>query len=58
MKKAQAFSFLLLVLTLAVMAVNMFAIPLPDWAIRTAGVVILLALPCMTYSVVRGEMEQ
>ena len=37
MKKVQLASFLLLVLTLLVMAVNRFAAVLPDWAVRTVG---------------------
>lgn len=58
MKRVLAISFLVLLLAVLVMAVNMFAIPLPDWAIRTAGVVILLALPCMAYSIVKGSAEK
>ena len=41
MKKVQLASFLLLVLTLLVMAVNRFAAVLPDWAVRTVGVMLL-----------------
>lgn len=58
MKRARIISILALLLAVLVMAVNMFAIPLPDWAVRTAGVVILLALPCMAYSIVKGGVGQ
>lgn len=58
MKRARLISILALLLAILVMAVNMFAIPLPDWAVRTAGVVILLALPCMAYSIVKGDAGQ
>ena len=44
MKKVQLASFLLLVLTLLVMAVNRFAAVLPDWAVRTSGIVMLRSL--------------
>ncbi|MBD5160556.1 MAG: hypothetical protein HDT14_00745 [Oscillibacter sp.] len=58
MKRARNISILALLLAVLVMAVNMFAVPLPDWAVRTAGVVILLALPCMAYSIVKGSAGQ
>ena len=58
MKRARNISFLALLLAVLVMAVNMFAIPLPDWAIRAAGVAMLLALPCMAYSIVKGSAGQ
>ena len=58
MKKAQAFSFLLLVLTLAVMAVNRLFLPLPDWAVRIDGAVMLLALAGVACTTVRRSREQ
>ena len=58
MKKVRAVSFVLLVLTVVVMAIDRFAAPVPDWAVRTAGVVMLLALAGTAYSIVRGSMEQ
>ena len=58
MKRARNISFLALLLAVLVMAVNMLAIPLPDWAVRAAGVAVLLALPCMTYSIVKGSAGQ
>lgn len=56
MRKMQVGSLLVLTATLAVMAVNRFAAPLPDWAVRTAGVVMMLALVCTAYSTVKGSI--
>ena len=58
MRRAWIISLLALLLAVLVMAVNMFALPLPDWAVRIAGAAILLALPCMVYSIVRGSAEK
>ena len=58
MKKMRTVSFVLLVLTVAVMAIDRFAAPVPDWAVRAAGVVMLLALAGTAYSFVKGNMEQ
>lgn len=58
MRKMQAVSLLVLIAALAVMAVNRFAAPLPDWTVRTAGVVMMLALVCTSYSLVKGSMEK
>ena len=58
MKKVQLASFLLLVLTLLVMAVNRFAAVLPDWAVRVDGVVLLCALPVAAFAAVRGRMDR
>ena len=57
MKKVQAVSFLLLVLTLAVMAVNRLAVPLPDWAVRIDGAVMMLAIAAAAFSTVRQSRE-
>ena len=57
MKRVQAVSFLLLVLTLAVMAVNRLAGPLPDWAVRIDGVVMMLAIAAAAFSAVRQSRE-
>lgn len=58
MKKVWTVSVLALILALIVMAVNMFAVPLPDWTVRTAGVVLLLALAGTAYSTVRSSMKR
>ncbi|MBD5150755.1 MAG: hypothetical protein HDT18_10415 [Oscillibacter sp.] len=58
MRKMQVGSLLVLSAALAVMAVGRFAVPLPDWAVRTAGVAMLLALACTSYSIVRRNKEK
>lgn len=58
MKKARFVCVLLLVLTLAAMAVNLFVVRLPDWAVRTAGVGMLLALAGTAYTAVKGSSGQ
>ena len=55
MKRIRVGSLLVLI---AALAVNRFAAPLPDWGVRTAGVVMLLALACTSYSIVKGNMEK
>ena len=57
MKKARNAGIALLLLALVVMAVNWFAVSLPDWAVRTAGVVMLLALAGTAYSIVKGSLD-
>ena len=57
MKQVQTASFLLLALTLAVMAVNRLAVPLPDWAIRIDGAVMMLAIAAAAFSTVRQSRE-
>lgn len=39
MKKVRFVCLFLLILTLVAMAVNLFAVSLPDWVVRTVGVV-------------------
>ena len=58
MKKVRFVCLFLLILTLVAMAVNLFAVSLPDWVVRTVGVVMLLALAGTAYSIVKGSMEQ
>jgi len=58
MKKVKAIVFAVLTLMLLVMAVNKLVMPLPDWAMRTAGVIIMLALPVMAYSIVKGSVGE
>lgn len=58
MKKVRFVCVLLLILTLAAMAVNLFAVSLPDWVVRTVGVVMLLVLAGTAYSIVKGSVEQ
>ena len=57
MKKVQLASFLLLVLTLLVMAVNRFAAVLPDWAVRTLGIVMMAAAAALVFASVRLKIK-
>ena len=54
----QILSFLLLVLTLLVMAVNRLVLPLPDWAVRVDGVGMMLALVGLAFSTVRLNLQK
>ena len=58
MKRARILSVIALALALGMTAVNRLAVPLPDWAVRTAGVVMLLILPAMAYSIVKGNLKE
>ena len=53
MKKIQLISICALIVALAVMAVNRFIAPLPDWAIRIDGMVMLAALFAASFSTVK-----
>lgn len=43
-------SIVLSILLLAALAVRFFLAPLPDWAVRTAGVLLLVDCAVMAYS--------
>lgn len=57
MKRAQIISLAVLVLALLVMGGNALS-PLPDWAVRVDGVVLLCALPAAAFAAVRGRMDR
>ena len=58
MKKARIASMFVLVLALVMMVVNWLTVPLPDWAVRTVGVVMLIAIAVMAYCIVKGSVEK
>lgn len=58
MKKGWRMGVFALALALAMVAVDLFDVPLPDWAARLADAAILLALAAMAYSVIKGGMEK
>lgn len=58
MKRLQFISLAVIVLALLVMGVNALFLPLPDWAVRLDGVVLLCALPVTAFAAVRSRMEQ
>lgn len=57
MRRLQFISLTVMVLALLVMGVNALS-PLPDWAVRVDGVVLLCALPVAAFAAVRGRMDR
>lgn len=57
MKHAQIISLAVLVLALLVMGGNALS-PLPDWAVRVDGAVLLCSLPVAAFAAVRGRMDR
>ncbi|MCI8539349.1 MAG: hypothetical protein HFF18_11940 [Oscillospiraceae bacterium] len=53
MKRIFIASWAVLLLTVLVMAVNRFLVPLPDWAVRVDGVLMLAALSALAFAAVR-----
>jgi|GEM_PF-1442933 len=45
-------------LSLLCMLVNIFVTPIPDWLIRTAGIITLVSLAVITYATVRMSIER
>jgi len=45
-------------ISLLCMLVNMFITPVPDWLIRTAGIITLVSLVVITYTTVRISIER
>ena len=58
MKKLQILSFLLMVLALLVMGVNRLVVPLPDWAVRVDGIVMMLAIVGFSFSTARLRVRE
>lgn len=55
MKKIQKISTVILVLALIMLVLNFIILPLADWIVRTAGVILLAALCIMVYSTMRNR---
>ncbi len=53
MKKVQIASISILVITLVIMGVNLFIIPLWDWVVRIDGIIMLLGIFIVSYSTVK-----
>lgn len=55
MKKGLLFpvTVLILLLCLGLMAINQIIFPLPDWAVRSIGMLMLINLPVLVYSRIR-----
>ena len=56
MKRAQIISLAVLVLALLVMGGNALS-PLPDWAVRANGVIMLIAMASLVFSSVRLRIK-
>ena len=57
MKKVQIIGLCVLIVTLAVMGVNRFFVPLSDWAIRVDCVIMMAALFTVSFSTVKCIRE-
>lgn len=53
MKKLQIVSLTALFLSVLLWTAGRIFVPLPDWAVRVNGVVMLIAMPLMTFSSIR-----
>lgn len=53
MKRVRMVSCFVLLLAALIMAVNWFLMPLPDWAVRVDGMLMLLALPVFSFTTIR-----
>ena len=58
MKRMRTIGMGMLVITLACMAVHLWVTPLPDWAVRLNGVVMILAIFVTVFSAVRLRMTR
>lgn len=58
MKRLQLITGAVLVLALLVMGINALILPLPDWAVRVDGVLLLCALPVAAFAAVRARMDR
>ena len=56
MKNLQKLSWTILILTLLVMGASAF-VPLPDWAVRADGIVMLLVLLLAVFTTVQNVMK-
>ncbi|MDO9492750.1 hypothetical protein [Acetobacterium sp.] len=55
MKKSRLFpvTITIMILCLGVMVVNWLLLPLPDWTVRSIGLLMLADLPVLVYSRIR-----
>lgn len=57
MKKLQLASLIALALSVVLWRLGRTFFPLPDWAVRANGVVMLLAMPLLVFSSVRLKIK-
>lgn len=58
MKRMRRMSWIVLMAAVLVMAVNHFLTPLPDWAVRTDGVLMLAAMATFSFAAVRCAQQK
>lgn len=57
MKKLQAVSLIVLALSVILWTAGRILFPLPDWAVRANGAVMLIAMALLVFSSVRLRMK-
>lgn len=57
MKKLQLASFIALGLSVLLWTAGRIFLPLPDWAMRANGVVMLIAMPLLVFSSIRLKVK-
>lgn len=57
MKKLQLASLIVLGLSVILWTAGRTVLPLPDWAVRANGVVMLIAMPLLVFSSVRRKVK-
>lgn len=57
MKRVRTVSWVILLLTVLVMTVSRFLAPLPDWAVRADGILMLAAMAVFVFAAVRCAQE-
>ena len=58
MRRMRSIGIGMLLVTLACMAVHLWVTPLPDWAVRLNGVLMMLAIFVTVFSAVRLRMTR
>lgn len=57
MKKLQLASLIVLGLSVILWTAGRTVFPLPDWAVRVNGVIMLIAMPLLVFSSVRQKVK-
>lgn len=51
-------SFVIMMIVLILMGIHWLLVPMPDWAIRTVGIVMLIDLVVFTYSSIKMKQKE
>ena len=57
MKKIQLVSLMVLALSILLWTAGRTVLPLPDWAVRLNGVMMLIVMPLLVFSSVRRKVK-